>query len=105
MTTIKPMTWFDATKYVTKVNNEKIKGYDKWQLPTQSELRTLYDLSQYHPDYVNHNGGWFWSVHESSIRGRAIAVNGGDVKGSKNSFENYKKTEKIYVRLVAHNTM
>ncbi len=40
-----PMTWYDASEYVKKINEQKFGGYSDWRLPTVEELASLLESS------------------------------------------------------------
>lgn len=41
------ISWYDAEKYIEKLNKERLGNHDDWRLPNRLEVQSLYEIS--HP--------------------------------------------------------
>ena len=40
------ISWYDAQDYISKLNREKLGGYDDWRLPDRLEIQSLYEIAK-----------------------------------------------------------
>ena len=41
----KYIDWYEANKYIRKLNKEKLAGFGDWRLPDKLEIQSLYEIS------------------------------------------------------------
>ena len=58
------MSWYDAQRYVRKVNKEGRLGHRDWRLPNAGELMNLRVTLQLEQGVVSHIDQWYWSGSE-----------------------------------------
>ncbi len=39
------ISWYDAEKYIEKLNKERLGNHDDWRLPNKLEVQSLYEIS------------------------------------------------------------
>lgn len=60
------LTYIDAHKYVTKLNQEKFASYDNWRLPTLEEAMALMETKKYEILFIDpifdNKQKWIWTA-------------------------------------------
>lgn len=85
-------SWYEANKYIQKLNQEQLGGHDDWRLPDRLELVSLYEVGKtfewrgrtfelhIDPSFEFGYGSQFWTWRERLSGAVCFGFDHGDVR-------------------------